>query len=44
MLTGRYPSSHGLRDDGVKLAPAVPTLAESFRRNGYHTLAVVSHV
>ena len=44
MLTGRYPSSHGLRDDGVELAPAVPTLAASFQRNGYHTLAVVSHV
>ena len=44
MLTGRYPSSHGLRDDGVKLAPSVPTLAAGFRLNGYHTLAVVSHV
>jgi arylsulfatase A-like enzyme len=44
MLTGRYPSSHGLRDDGVELAPSVPTLAADFRRHGYHTLAVVSHV
>ncbi len=23
MLTGRYPASHGVRDDGVKLPPAV---------------------
>ena len=44
MLTGLYPARHGLQDDGVKLAPEIPTLAESMGALGYTSLAVVSHV
>jgi arylsulfatase A-like enzyme len=44
MLTGRYPGQHGLRDDGVRLDPAIPSLPQFFRKRGYRTLAVVSHV
>lgn len=44
LLTGRYPSYHGLEDDGLKLRQDVPTLAASLQAAGYHTLAVVSHV
>jgi arylsulfatase A-like enzyme len=44
MLTGRYPEFHGLREDGVRLAPEIPTVAELLRGRGYHTFGVVSHV
>lgn len=44
LLTGRYPSDHGAQDDGSRLSDAFPTLAELFRRAGFHTLAVVSHI
>lgn len=44
LLTGRYPAFHGLQDDGVTLAPEVPTLAESLDALGYYNLAVVSHL
>jgi len=44
MLTGLYPSVHGVEDDGVRLAESVPTLAGALRAAGYRTLAVTSHV
>jgi arylsulfatase A-like enzyme len=44
MFTGLYPSAHGLQNDGVKLGPKIPTLAEILKRGGYHTMAVVSHI
>ncbi|RPJ43501.1 MAG: hypothetical protein EHM19_08595, partial [Candidatus Latescibacterota bacterium] len=44
MLTGLYPSFHGLQDDGEGLPESIPTLAEELRRSGYRTLAAVSHV
>ena len=44
MLTGRYPAFHGLQDDGVKLPPRIETLAGAFKKHGYRTLGVVSHV
>jgi len=44
MLTGLYPAFHRLQDDGTRLAPSIPTLAEGLRDAGYSTLAVVSHV
>ncbi|MGB6002880.1 MAG: sulfatase [Thermoanaerobaculia bacterium] len=43
LLTGLYPSFHGVQDEGTKLVETVPTLAEGFRQLGYHTLALVSH-
>jgi arylsulfatase A-like enzyme len=44
MLTGRYPSSHGLVDDGTQLAEGVGTVAEPLRDGGYHTFGTVAHV
>ncbi len=44
MLTGLYPSFHGVQDEGVQLGESVPTLAEALGQKGYRTLAVVSHV
>ena len=44
MLTGLYPSHHGLQDDGAKLAPRIRTLADALAGRGYHNVAVVSHV
>ena len=43
MLTGRYPSQHGIRSLlGYKLQPEVRTLAEVLREQGYHTVAEVT--
>lgn len=43
ILTGRYPSTHGLRDNGgFRLADTVPTLAEALSAGGYRTGAFVS--
>ena len=42
MMTGRYPSSHGLRDEGLRLSPDVPTLASVLAENGFSTAGVVS--
>ncbi|MCE5272215.1 sulfatase-like hydrolase/transferase [bacterium] len=40
VLTGLYPPSHGVRNNGTfRLSAAVPTLAESFRAAGYATAA-----
>lgn len=39
VLTGLYPSSHGARTEGSALPPGAETLAEVFRRAGYHTAA-----
>jgi arylsulfatase A-like enzyme len=44
LLTGRYPSFHGLEDEGAVLPEGLPTLAERFRELGYATFAVVAHV
>src|SRR5439155_12235872 len=43
ILTGRYPTSHGIRDNsGYALAESVPTLATLLHGAGYHTAAFVS--
>lgn len=36
LLTGRYPSQTGVRNNGQPLPPDVPTLAEVFDDGGYH--------
>lgn len=42
MLTGRHPAKHGVRtNDGYRLAPGVPTLAEALRNRGYATGAFI---
>lgn len=42
MMTGLYPPSHGVRDNGLfQLAPEHDTLAESMKAQGYGTAAFV---
>jgi choline-sulfatase len=44
ILTGLLPSSHGVSDFGVPLAPTHPTLAELLAKRGYHTAAFIGAV
>ncbi|HEX2484706.1 MAG TPA: sulfatase [Myxococcota bacterium] len=37
LFTGLYDSTHGLVDNGLRLAPELTTLAETLARAGYHT-------
>jgi len=42
ILTGLHPSHHGIRtNDGFRLAPTVPTLAELLKASGYATAAFI---
>src|ERR1700752_2055689 len=41
ILTGLLPSSHGVSDFGVPLAPNHPTLAELLAKRGYPTAAFI---
>ena len=42
MFTGRYQISHGVMHEAVVLNPAVPTLGEVLKANGYTTAGFVS--
>lgn len=44
IMTSRYPSSHKVENDGLKLPAGVPTLAETLQPAGYATGGFVSHV
>ena len=44
ILTGLLPSSHGVTDFAVPLAPTHPTLAALLKKNGYHTAAFIGAV
>jgi len=44
ILTGLYPSFHGIQEDGVKLSSQIKTLAEVFQAHGYRTIGVISHI
>jgi arylsulfatase A-like enzyme/cytochrome c-type biogenesis protein CcmH/NrfG len=41
IMTGRYPPGHGARHNGIRIDPAVPTLAETLKRAGFATGAFV---
>ena len=41
ILTGRYPPGHAARDDGMRVSPAVPTLATALHERGFKTAAFV---
>jgi arylsulfatase A-like enzyme len=43
MLTGRYPVSNNVRDNGELLADSAPTLARILEGRGYVTAAYLSH-
>ena len=36
LLTGRYPSGSGIRDNGDALPDDIPTIADAFAAGGYH--------
>jgi arylsulfatase A-like enzyme/tetratricopeptide (TPR) repeat protein len=42
LLTGEYPTNHGVRDNGEALPDSVPTLGQHLRGLGFHTAAFVS--
>jgi arylsulfatase A-like enzyme len=42
MLTGLYPSHHGVKSHETRLAESLVTLAEEFRDHGFATLGVVN--
>jgi choline-sulfatase len=44
ILTGLLPSSHGVTDFGIPLAPDHETLAELLQEMGYHTAAFIGSV
>jgi arylsulfatase A-like enzyme len=44
ILTGLLPSTHGVTDFAVPLAPAHTTLAELLKNKGYHTAAFIGAV
>jgi arylsulfatase A-like enzyme/Flp pilus assembly protein TadD len=44
ILTGLLPSSHGVTDFAIPLAPNHPTLAERLKRRGYRTAALIGAV
>src|SRR5437867_10644588 len=44
LMTGRLPSGHRVENDGMRLAPEIPTLAEVLSGSGYATSGVVSHI
>src|SRR5258707_9262795 len=44
IMTGLLPSSHGVSDFGVPLAPQHPTLAELLSKGGYRTAAFIGAV
>ncbi len=41
LMTGLYPPGHGARDNGMRIDPKRPTLAERFAAAGYATAAFV---
>ena len=44
ILTGLLPSTHGVTDFAVPLAPTHTTLAELLKKKGYHTAAFIGAV
>jgi choline-sulfatase len=44
ILTGLLPSSHGVTDFGIPLAPSHSTMAELLAQHGYHTAAFIGAV
>jgi choline-sulfatase len=44
ILTGLLPGSHAVTDFAVPLSPTHPTLAELFKRQGYHAAAFIGAV
>ena len=37
IFTGKYPSIHGVRCNGINLNPSIPTFIQSLHNDGYYT-------
>lgn len=44
IMTSRYPSGHRVENDGLRLDPGIPTLAQTLEAGGYATGGFVSHI
>jgi arylsulfatase A-like enzyme len=40
IFTGKYPSIHGVRCNGINLDPNIPTFTQTLLDNGYHTCSI----
>lgn len=40
ILTGLYPNMHGVRSNGINLPLNVPTINDTLKKNGYHTISI----
>ena len=40
IFTGKYPSIHGVRCNGINLDPKIPTFTQTLLDNGYHTCSI----
>ena len=40
IFTGKYPSVHGVRSNGINLNPQIPTITQTLLDNGYHTCSI----
>jgi arylsulfatase A-like enzyme len=40
LITGLYPNMHGVRSNGINLPVNIPTITETLRNNGYHTISI----
>ncbi|MHA1784466.1 MAG: sulfatase family protein [Promethearchaeota archaeon] len=40
IFTGKYPSIHGVRCNGINLNPKIPTFTDALRKAGYHTCSI----
>lgn len=40
IFTGKYPSIHGVRCNGINLNPDIPTFTQTLRKCGYHTSSI----
>ena len=40
ILTGLYPNMHGVRSNGINLPLKIPTITDTLRNNGFHTISI----
>ena len=40
IFTGKYPNVHGVRCNGINLPLEVPTITQTLRKKGYHTISI----
>jgi arylsulfatase A-like enzyme len=40
ILTGLYPNMHGVRSNGINLPLNVPTITDTLKKHGYHTISI----